>query len=439
MPQRDSREDGFPPLSVALSVWGLAAAFYLMAFFHRVVPAVITIELTQTFGLTAAALGNLSALYFYAYVALQIPFGAAADRFGPRRVLTAGALIATVGALLFARADVTYVAGMGRFLIGAGVGVAFVCMLKLASHWFHPRRFAMLAGCSLLCGVMGAVTAGAPVRWLADLIGWRAVVAWTALLSGLLAVLVWYKVRDDPGSLGYASHVATPPASRTFGLSEGIAAAFRQRNVRLILVVSSGVSGAPLTFAGLWGVPFLTSLYGMSTAAAALVTSMVLVAWALPSPLLGILSDRMGRRKPVYAAGALISTIAWTIVVLVPGLPIAVLILTLLIAGCGAACVMVGYAYAKESAPAGLAGTTTGFVNMGNMLGGMLMQPAVGWLLDHFWEGGIAGGVRVYGYDAYRAGFALMLGWLLISLLLVGFTRETYCRQSNAVAPALPR
>lgn len=66
-----------------------------MAFFHRVVPAVITVELTEAFALSATALGHLSALYFYAHVPLQIPFGAAAVAFGARRVLTVGGAPAT--------------------------------------------------------------------------------------------------------------------------------------------------------------------------------------------------------------------------------------------------------------------------------------------------------------------------------------------------------
>jgi nitrate/nitrite transporter NarK len=420
----------YPPIAVALGIWGLAAGLYVMAFFHRVVPAVITVELTEAFALSATALGHLSALYFYAYVPLQIPFGAAADAFGARRVLTVGGALATLGALQFALAETALAAGLGRLLIGAGVGVAFVCMLKLASHWFHPRRFAMLAGCALVCGVLGAVTAGAPVRWLADVFGWRAVVVSAAVVTALVAIATWWFVRDDPTARSYASYSGSlSPDTARHSLLGGIAVSFRSRNVCLILVVCSGVSGAPLTFAGLWGVPFLSTHYGFSTAGAAALASLVLVAWALPSPLLGLLSDRMGRRKPVFATGALLSLAAWSVIVLVPGLPRALLIGLLLVAGCAAACVMVGFAFAKESTPAALAGTTTGIVNMGNMLGGMLMQPAVGWILDRSWDGSIAAGARLYGFDAYRDGFSIMLAWLAFSLLLVSFTRETFCRQ----------
>ena len=227
----------FPPLKTALVIWALAAALYLIGFFHRVAPAVITGELTAEFGLTAAALGNLSALYFYSYVSLQIPIGALADKLGPRRVLSAGALLASAGAFLFALAPSYVLAGLGRFLIGAGVGVAFVSMLKLASHWFHPARFAMLAGFSLMCGVLGAVTAGAPLRMLSDGFGWRPVVGGIGVLTLALALAIWLRVRDDPNEMGWRSYAPAAPAHLAgYSLSGGIALALRARNVPLIFM-----------------------------------------------------------------------------------------------------------------------------------------------------------------------------------------------------------
>ena len=93
-----------PPAALAWLVWSLGALLYLIAFYQRVAPAVITQELSREFGLSAAALGNLSAFYFYSYVAVQIPTGLLADRFGPRRVLAFGAALTAAGTLLFAMA-----------------------------------------------------------------------------------------------------------------------------------------------------------------------------------------------------------------------------------------------------------------------------------------------------------------------------------------------
>jgi hypothetical protein len=67
---------------------------------------------------------------------------------------------------------------------------------------------------------------------------------------------------------------------------------------------------------------------------------------------------------------------------------------------------------------------------MGIMLGATVLQPAVGWMLDRRWEGALLQGIRIYSLSAYQAGFGLMMGWILLSLLLLFLTRETHCRQA---------
>lgn len=421
----------FPPFRVALTVWGLAALLYVFGFFQRVAPAVITTELMTEFSLGAAALGNLSAAYFYSYVGMQIPTGILADRWGPRRVLVAGAAVAAAGTFLFASAHSLVLVALGRLLIGASVGVAFVAMLKLSTHWFHPSRFAFFSGIALACGVVGAVFAGAPLRLLVDAYGWRAVMLVGGGTMGLLALLIWVFVRDDPLERGYRSFMAVPPAGAPRrSIFEDVGGVLRTPNVWLIFVISGGVSGPTLTFAGLWGVPFLRTHYALETANAALITSLLLLSWALGGPVMGALSDRFGKRKPLYGLGAGVAAAGWFIVFLIPSLPLAVLIAVLAVAGIASGCVMIGYAFAKESTPAALAGTTSGVINMGNMLGGMVMQPAVGWVLDRYWDGTVAGGARIYSFAAYRAGFGLMLAWLVLAIVLLLFTRETACRQT---------
>jgi len=89
---------------------------------------------------------------------------------------------------------------------------------------------------------------------------------------------------------------------------------------------------------------------------------------------------------------------------------------------------IIGFAFAKESAPVHLTGTASGVVNMGVMMGPMLLQPAVGWMLDRSWDGETSAGVRIYSLEAYQSGFGLMLAWLALAMVLILFTRETHCR-----------
>jgi MFS family permease len=418
-----------PPAKLAWTIWGLGAVLYVIAFYQRVAPAVMTSELMADFGITAAALGHLSAFYFYSYVGMQIPTGIIADRWGPRRLLTAGAFVAALGSLLFALAPNIAWAYAGRLLIGGSVAVAFVCMLKLASHWMAPRQFALAGGMALFCGIMGAVFAGVPLRLLVSEFGWRAVMLATAAVTLVATVFIWRRVHDDPAERGFASHVPAHlrEGSNRPGALNGLLEVLRYPNVWLLFFAPGGVAGPVLTFAGLWGVPYLTTHHGLATTQAAAVTSAFLIAWAIGGPIMGAMSDRIGRRKPLYVVGSIASALGWSVVIFMPRLPTTVLAALLVVIGFSAGCMVIGFAFAKESVPLHLAGTVSGVANMGVMTGGMVLQPLVGWMLDRYWTGATLGGVRTYDLAAFQHGFALMLAWGVISVLLVCLTRETYC------------
>ncbi len=417
-----------PPARIAWLVWALAAALYLIAFYQRVAPAVITQELSRDFDLSAGALGNLSAFYFYSYVAVQIPTGLLADRWGPRRVLALGAALTAAGTLLFALAPGVGWANAGRLAIGAAAGVAFVSMLKLASHWLPARQYVFASGVALFVGVLGATLAGPPLRVAVDAFGWRPVMGASAAVSAAVAIAIWIVVRDDPSERGYASFQHVQAHAQAVSMGAQLREVLSYRNTWLLLVIPGAFSGVILTFAGLWGVPFLVSQYAFSTRGAAVLTSTMLVCWSVASMAYGPLSERIGRRKPVYVAGLVAMMALWSVLILVPGLPAVALVALLIAISVAAGAFIVTFAYARESVPARLAGTVSGVANMGVMLGGMFMQPLVGLALDARWTGRIVDGVRVYDFGAYQWGFALMLGWGAVSLALLAFVRETYCK-----------
>jgi sugar phosphate permease len=267
---------------------------------------------------------------------------------------------------------------------------------------------------------------------LVEAFGWRAIMAAVAAVSAALCLAIWLLVRDDPserGFLGYAesgarNHEPTP-------VLRGLAEVLSYRNIWLLTLVPIGFSGCVLTFAGLWGVPWLRQIYGLDPTHAVAITSTLLVAWALGGPLLGNGSQRLGRRKPLYLASSSIALAGWAVAIyLAP--PLWLLVPLLAVIGFASGSLIIGFAWAKESVPLRLMGTAGGVCNMGPLIGGMVLQPGVGWLLDRGWQGAtLANGVRIYDAAAWQGGFTLMLVTAAASLATLLATRETYCQQAQ--------
>ncbi len=186
-----------------IAILGILLAGFVLSFFHRTAPAAIAGELTQAFAINSAVLGTLAATYFFVYTLLQIPVGVLADTLGPRVIVTGGALVAGAGSLLFGLAPTWEVAAIGRTLVGIGVSVAFIALLKTIAVWFPAHRFATLNGVAQFAGNLGAVIAGAPLAWIVTVASWRTVFVGLGVLSMALAAASWIIVRDRPEQRGF--------------------------------------------------------------------------------------------------------------------------------------------------------------------------------------------------------------------------------------------
>src|SRR5256885_9612773 len=71
-------------------MWTLPAFVFLIGFFHRAAPGVITRDLMQTFSVTGTTVGLVAAAYFYSYAGLTLPAGLLMDAYGVRRVMAIG-------------------------------------------------------------------------------------------------------------------------------------------------------------------------------------------------------------------------------------------------------------------------------------------------------------------------------------------------------------
>jgi sugar phosphate permease len=365
-------------------VFGIVLASYVLSFFHRIAPAAIAGELTHAFAINGAILGTLAATYFYVYTLLQIPVGVLADTLGPRRILTAGSLIAGIGSLAFALAPTWEIAAVGRTLVGIGVSVAFIALLKVSAVWFPANRFATLNGVTLFAGNLGAVIAGAPLAWLVTQTSWRVIFVVLAMLSIGLGGATWLRVRDRPEDMGFAPVSATAAAGRT-------ANAHWTWALRRVLAnpatwpgffVNVGIGGSYLAFAGLWAVPYLVDTYGMSQVTAAQHGSALLLGVAFGALIVGIASDRLGSRRGVMRVCTFLYALSWLPWLLHAQWPLAATLGWFFLMGLLIPGFTLAWTIAKEVNRPEHSGIATSVVNVGIFLGTGILQPLVGWVLD---------------------------------------------------------
>lgn len=415
------------------TAFSVVALAYILSFFHRFAPATIASDLQQAFHASGAALGGLAATYFYVYMVMQVPTGILADTLGPRRVVAIGGVIAGAGSLLFGMADTLAVASAGRLLVGLGVSVTFISLLKLNAVWFHDRHFASMTGATVLIGNMGSLLAAAPMAWALGFVSWRTVFVLVGIFSLLLAVLAWWLVQDHPGKAGLPSmreldgHAAHPP--HTGHWYDGLMMVLKNRATWPGLWVNTGLAGSLFAFAGLWAVPYLRDVYGMDRPTASEHTTLMLAGFALGGFLIGMLSDRLGRRKPVMFAAALLYCLCW--LPLLFGMAMSSLLSHSLffVMGLFVSGFTLSWACAKEVNAHALSGMATSVVNIGAFMGGAILQPLVGWAIDRDYA---AHGYPVLGLAEYQTGVAILLGFALMGLLAILFIRETGCRNIHS-------
>ena len=409
----------------------LVVVGYMLAFFHRMAPAAIATDLQQSFLASGAALGALAAAYFYTYTVMQIPVGVMADTLGIRKIVAIGAALAGAGSLVFGMADTLTVATVGRVLVGLGVSSMFISLMKLNSVWFHDRHFGTIGGMSLLLGNLGAVLAATPLAWAVTQTSWRNVFVAVGLFSIVLAVLVWFLVRSHPGEAGLPS-MRELEGKEAHPLHhghwyDGLLKIMKNRATWPGFWPNLGVGGSLFAFAGLWAIPYLRDVYGMERNVAANHTMLLLFSFAVGAMLIGMLSDRIGKRVPVIVGGIAVYVLCWVPFVAAWHLSAALNYALFALMGLGAAGFTLTWASVKEVNPPALSGMATSVINTGGFLGAAVLQPLVGWAMDQRWDGRSLAGARVYSEQNYQLGLGIMLGFAIVGLLGAMTIRETNC------------
>lgn len=413
----------------AWSVWSVAALAYLVAFFHRTSLAVASLAAQQRFGIGATALSSFAILQLGVYLAMQIPGGIMADRFGPRRMLSAALLFMAIGETLFAFATTMPVAVLGRALVGLGDAFTFINVIRLAASWFPRRRFALLTAFTAMTGALGQVGGTMPLSASLHAYGWTPTFLGTAALSAAMAVVVRIRVRDHPRAPAERVPASTP-------MPTGLRLTLSQRGTRTALWTHFTLMSSFMVLATLWGYPYLVRGLGMEPGSARLVLTLTAAAPLAVAPTMGwVAGHRPGLRGRLIVSIAAVLALVWVTAVTWPGghLPVPLAVTLVLVSAAGSAASMLAFDLARDANPPSRGGVASGVVNVGGFSAAMTTSLGAGALLD-------AGGG---GYDAtaFQIAFipitcVVVAGTVRLALLLRPWRAAAAPEVTSAAAPA---
>ncbi len=357
-----------------IAFW-IASAFFLFEFVSRAEPSLAAGPIAHFYGLSDAGFGTLASLFFWIYAPMQIVVGLVLDRWGARRFILLGSFCCAAGIAIFASTNNVAIGGAGRVLTGFGASFAFVAALWLVNHWFAPERFALLSGGVNAVGMLGTAIGSVALSGVIARAGWREVFFATAAAGLVIFAAAFFFLREPRSP---ASTATTAPAEH---VRQSLATVLGDGRTWAIAIVGLLYYMPVNVYGVLWGTTELMKDRHFSEVAAETAVSMIFWGMAAGSVAGGWLSDALGHRKYLVFGGAVLTALAFTGALYLPGGEIVEGAL-LFAGGFFGGLQMLTFAMAKEGQPNRVVGTVVAFVNMIGIAGALVFQPLVGYLAD---------------------------------------------------------
>lgn len=416
-------------------LYAIATLLFFFAYTHRVIPTVIVSDLRGDFAVSAAVLGFMLSGYFYGYAVSQPIVGVLVDRIGPGKVLAIFAFIATCGIIVSATSTSPTWMFLGRLITGFGAGGDWVPGLKIIARYFRPRRHGILAGIVSAGGLSGGIVATAPYALLVEFMAWRNsfyLLAAVTLTLGILALLTSRRINlIESNSESLSKHNA-PGAVRHQKWLTSIRNCITKPMFWFIAMFLFLMGAILMTFQGLWGVPFLLDIYGLSRVSASNVIMLLAIGFVSSSLFSGFLIDRYVSLVGKWLIfGYSLATFCFFILFIWPdSLPLGVIALLCFSIGFGMGALVCIFKITPLTFAPEVYATSWGFLNIFSFLGTLLYQPISGWIMDTF---GVAG--LTYSVAPYRALFLVLaisgVGTVVASTLISRALAKLYQRNGS--------
>lgn len=377
----------------ALIVWGAGVLCYTLAVTGRTSFGVASVDAIDRFHINAAQLAVFTSLQLAVYAFAQIPVGLLVDRFGPRKLMVAGAFVMALGQVTLAFTTSYPVAIFARMLIGAGDATAFLSVMRLIPAWIPLRHAPLLGQLTGAVGQFGQFLSAVPFLSLLHATSWQTGFVSLGAVGALLALAAGVLVKDSPepeAELESAAHGKpagstgpTEPAER-LGVKKILTNVLTNRVCWHGFFVHWTGLGALVVFTLLWGLPIMTLGLGLPADQAGLALSLGTLASVAVGPIVGLLSARFyNRRMQIVMVFSITGWLGW--LWFFTSAPTGVLwaaCLMNIVMGFTGPVANLGFDSVREKVDRRFVATGTGLANMGGWIAGMIGAQAVGVLLN---------------------------------------------------------
>lgn len=412
----------------AWAIWSVGVAAYVLAITNRTSLGAVGVEAADRFQADASTLALFAVVQLAVYGGMQIPVGVLLDRYGSRPIITAGMLLMAAGQLTMALSPSIGIAIVARVLLGAGDAAVFPAVLRLVATWFPAQRGPVMVQFTGIIGQAGQLIALVPVAALLHATTWSITFGSIAGLGLLFTILVWLIVRNNPAESGPDVSVNTDTGvvrvvTSAIDTGVGIRAAWAHPGTRLAFWSHFTTPFAGTVFVLLWGMPFLTAGEGLTTAHAAGIISIYVVAGMILGPIIGDLSRRLPNHRSLAlvlpAVG--VQMAAWIAVIALPGPAPDWLLWVLAVAlATGGPASMIAFDHARTHNPVHRLSTATGVTNAGGFIAALIAVFVIGLLLDA--QG--AGTPDTYTLDAFRVAFLTLIPLWILGVVFILIERK---------------
>ena len=407
----------------------LAGSFFLYEFFCRASMGPMEMLFRNDLNISVATVGMVSSAFYLAYSLMQIPVGLLVDKFGVRRIGLFAIMLTAVGALLFSLSYTVTIAWVGRFVIGVGAAFGYVLMFKIILEWFPHKHLGFMGGMTQILGMIGPLIAGVPLTLaLQSTHGdWRLIFYCVAFFGVILAILFYSIVRDSE------ENSTQKIKGEHYHIFQHIKNMIKYKQLWAIAIYVFFAYGSIELLGSLFGMTYLEKI-GYSAVDSASIVAFLWLGLGVGSPIIGIISDRLQRRKVVLLGCSILGAFASAVFIWLPINSYFLDCILFLCIGTAAGAQSLSFPTVVENIPSELEGASIGFNNMFVILGASVIQMLGGWLITLFSNQDQVS--QHYSLDgqqilhAYQLGLSISIIFFVISLILgFLFIKETRCKR----------